>query len=95
MITIGPFRITEIEAIQVVLEKNSVPFEVFADEDVRDQAMAQFNEMASKTRGGAGQLDLRYIFFEIDPAHFDKARVDLEKFGITPPTDGRFELGEE
>jgi hypothetical protein len=96
MFTFGPFRISDVEALQSVLDQAGATYELFADEEERDQAMKRFNEEASKNpRAMAGGLDLRYIFLEIAPDEFEKAKGELEKFGITKPSDGSWELSDE
>ncbi len=95
MYSLGPFRLTDLEPIKAVLEAKQVPYELVADEDMRDELMARHHEVATANpRGAAGQLNLAYIFFEIDPAHFARVQEELEKHGITAPSDGSFELGE-
>lgn len=96
MYTFGPFRIGDVETLQTVLDAAGAVYEIYADEDVKDQVMKRFQEEASKNpRAMAGGLDLRYIFLEIAQEEYEKAQTELEKFGITKPSDGSWELGEE
>lgn len=96
MLTIGPFRVTEIEKLKTILEGRHAQFEMYADEDLRDKLMAEFHANTTMNpRTGTGSLDLRYIFFELDPNEFEKAKFELEKLGITPPSDGSWELAED
>ena len=95
MITIGPFRITDVEPMQALFAKHEVPAEAYADEDLKDQLIAEFHTKATGAPLHGPILDLRYIFFEIDPAHFERVEAELEKLGITRPSDGSYELAED
>jgi len=95
-ITIGPFKVQELENLQNLLSSKAVTFEVYADEDLKEKLLAESNQQATfMPRSTAGQLDLRYLFFEIPEDQFHKAAEELEKLGITAPTDGSWELSEE
>lgn len=97
MITLGPFRIHEIDKLREVLEARGAQHEFIADEDLRDRLMAEHHESATTLgpRATAGKLDLRYIFIEIEDAEFQKVATEFEKFGIMAPSDGSWELAEE
>lgn len=93
---IGPFNVRELEPLQELLKSKNVAFEVFIDKDLEADLLKQFNEIATynpKTFGGT--LDLRTIFFELAESDFEKVKTELEKYGITAPSDGKMELGEE
>ncbi len=95
MITLGPFRISDIEKMSALLEKCGAAYDVYADEDMKEALLAQYNQNATLgPRTSAGTLNLSYIFFELQPGEFDKAAAELEKLGITKPSDGSWELEE-
>lgn len=95
MITLGPFRISDIEKMSALLEKCGAAYEVYADEDMKQDLIAQYNDRATLgPRASAGTLNLSYLFFELTPEEFEKAAAELEKLGITKPSDGSWELGE-
>ncbi|HMN69569.1 MAG TPA: hypothetical protein PKC28_13595 [Bdellovibrionales bacterium] len=93
---LGPFRVTEIDQLKGILESRGVKYDFYIDEDVREQTMKEFVQRGGDpSRIGGGSLDLRIVFFEIDPADFPKAAAELEKLGITAPSDGSWELAED
>jgi hypothetical protein len=95
VVTLGPFRITDIEHMTALFQKCGAAFEVYADEDMKEALVAQYNDRATLgPRASAGTLNLAYLFFELEPQEFEKAAGELEKLGITKPSDGSWELGE-
>lgn len=95
MITLGPFRITDLEKMSALFEKCGAAYEVYADEDMKEALLAQYHDQATLgPRANAGTLNLSYLFFELQPAEYEKAATELEKLGITKPSDGSWELGE-
>lgn len=92
---IGPFSINEVESVKELLQAKQVAFEMILDEDMKDQQMAEFQSQATQSpRAMAGQLDLRFIFFEIADSDYEKIKSHLEKYGIMEFSDGSYELGE-
>lgn len=83
---LGPFSINEVESVKEIFISKKVPFEMLIDEDMRDQ---------EAPRGMAGQLDLKFVFFEISDSDFEKVKSHLEKYAIMELSDGSYELGEE
>lgn len=96
MIQLGPFQILEAERIQEVLQRAGVSYDFFVDEDLKNHILEDFNSRAlTNPRGAAGSLDLRICFFNMELSDFSKVKDEMEKFGITAPSDGSWELGED
>jgi hypothetical protein len=86
---LGPFRPFDIRAIEEILRRLGVAFEVIVDEAERDRKIAEHNERATPApRQHAGDFDASYIYFKIDEADFAKIGDRLEKFGVASPSDG-------
>lgn len=86
---IGPFRPIDIRAIEEILKRLGVTFEVIADEAERDRKIAEHNAVATTApRQHAGDFDASYIYFKIDEADFAKIGDRLEKFGVVSQSDG-------
>lgn len=93
---IGPFNVRELEPIQDLLKSKNIAFEAFIDKDLEAELLKKFNELATyNPRTFGGTLDLRTVFFEITEQDFEIVKNDLEKYGITKPSDGSYELGED
>jgi hypothetical protein len=96
MITLGPFRIADIDKLREILDTHGAVHELVADEELRDKQTREFHEYATLApRQAAGTLDLRYIFVEISEDEFKKVAAEFEKLAILPPSDGAWELAEE
>ncbi len=83
------------ETLTHLLRAKGAAHEMYADEDLKDRLLADFHQRASgNPRAAGGTLNLAYIFIEIAPDEFEKAATELEKLGITKPSDGSWELAE-
>lgn len=93
---IGPFNFREIESIKSILTEANLAFEVIFDKDLEQELLKRYHEHASQSpRTAAGTLDLKNLFIEIDPEDFSKVQAKLERFGISAPSDGSYELGDD
>lgn len=95
MITLGPFRISEVDKLKGIMDAKGAVHDFFADEDMKERVLSEHNEVATFSRDAAGKLDLRYIFIEIDEKEFEKVASEFEKLAIMKPSDGSWELSEE
>ena len=66
------------------------------DKEAEERILAEYHaKISSAPKTNAGTLDLKIIYFEINEASFTQVSKELENYGISSPSDGSFELGDD
>lgn len=96
MMEIGPFGLSDVENIKQLLESKSILYEMVIDKEAEERILAEYHaKTSSSPKSNAGTLDLKIIYFEINEASFIKVSKELENYGISSPSDGSFEFGDD
>lgn len=80
---IGPFEPHDAQEIETLLNKCKIPYEIHADEKLRDKQLQDYNDKLGAAPGlFTGTLDLRYISFTLSDEDSHKIAKKLKPFGI-------------
>lgn len=80
---IGPFELHDAQEIETLLNKTRIPYEIDADEKLRDKQLQDYNEKLGLGPGlFTGTLELRYISFTLPDEDCHKIAKQLKPYGI-------------